>query len=119
LLKLEITDALQAQGPAPESAFWLSMALPGLGQVANGDLQGGILLGGLTAAAWAWLVNKLRQAGQAPDGTSRDVAYGDAAWAGALALLGHGFTAYNAAEQARFINIMIEWDLLSRPRLKF
>lgn len=119
LLKLEIADALQLQGPAPELAFWMSMGLPGLGQISNGDLQGGLLLGGLTAAAWAWLVNKLRQAGDAPDRTARNVAYGDAAWAGALAVLGHAFTAYNAAEQARFINVMIEWDLVSRPRLKF
>lgn len=119
LLKLEIADALLAEGPKPEKAFWMSMVLPGLGQISNGDLQGGLLLGGLTAAAWAWLVNKLRQADQAPDDASKAVAYGDAAWAGALAGLGHAFTAYNAAEQVRFINIMIEWDLLSRPRLKF
>jgi hypothetical protein len=119
LLKLEIADSLQAQGVKPENAFWMSMALPGLGQVSNGELQGGLLLGGLTAAAWAWLVTKLQQAGRAPDEASRSVAYGDAAWAGALALAGHVFTAYNAAEQARFINVMVEWDFLSKPRLKF
>jgi hypothetical protein len=118
LLRLEIADALQASGPSPDSAFWMSLALPGLGQVVNGDLQGGVLLGGLTAAAWVWLVGKLGQASRATDDASRNVAYGDAGWAGLLVGVGHLFTAYNASEQARFINITIEWDILSRPRLK-
>lgn len=117
LLKLEIKDALAVQGARPERAFWMSLALPGLGQMAHGDVQGGLLLGGLTAAAWAWMAGKLDQAGRL-EGDRRQVAYGDAAWAGSLALLGHAFTAYNAAEQARFINIVIQWDLLSKDRLQ-
>ena len=52
------------------------------------------------------------------DDAVRRVAYGDAAWGGGLAVLGHAFTALNAAEQARFINIVVEWDLLSKDRLK-
>jgi hypothetical protein len=116
LLKLELKDALLAPRARPERAFWMSLLLPGLGQVSHGDLQGGILLGGLTASAWAWMASKLGQAG-ALDGSDRQVAYGDAAWAASLAVLGHGFTAMNAAEQARFINIVVEWDLLSKDRL--
>jgi hypothetical protein len=116
LLKLELKDALAAPRARPDKAFWMSFLVPGLGQVAHGDVQGGILLGGLTLSAWIWMGSKLAQAGSLDDEGKR-VAYGDAAWAGGLALLGHAFTAMNAAEQARFINIVVEWDLLSKDRL--
>jgi hypothetical protein len=118
LLKLELRDALVAPLAKPERAFWMSAILPGLGQIAHGDLQGGILLGGLTLSAWIWMGSKLAAAQGSDDDAARKVAYGDAAWAGGLALLGHGFTAMNAAEQARFINIVIEWDVLSKDRLQ-
>lgn len=116
LLKLELKDALAAPRAKPNRAFWMSLAVPGLGQIAHGDIQGGILLGGLTFSAWAWMGSKLAQSA-GMDAAGRRIAYGDAAWAGGLALLGHGFTAMNAAEQARFINIVVEWDLLSKDRL--
>jgi hypothetical protein len=117
LLKWEIKDALASPRARPDRAFWLSLLLPGLGQVSQGDVQGGVLLGGLTFAAWLWLGGKL-VAAQGADEAGRRVAYGDAAWAASLALVGHTFTALNAAEQARFINIVVGWDLLSRDRLK-
>lgn len=117
LLQLQIKDALAAPRVRPERAFWMSLLLPGLGQVTLGDTQGGVLLGGLTLSAWIWMGSKLVQAA-ASQGDDRQVAYGDAAWAGSLALLGHGFTAMNAAEQAGFINVVVEWDLLSKDRLK-
>jgi hypothetical protein len=118
LLKLELQDALAAPIAKPERFFWMSFFVPGLGQVAQGDLQGGLLLGGLTVSAWVWMGTKLAAANDATDDAGRKVAYGDAAWAGSLALLGHGFTAANAAENARFMNIVVEWDLLSKPRLQ-
>lgn len=116
LLKLELKDALAAPRARPDKAFWYSFFIPGLGQIAHGDVQGGILLGGLTLSAWIWMGSKLAQAGSL-DEDGRKVAYGDAAWAGGLAVLGHAFTAMNAAEQARFINIVVEWDVLSKDRL--
>jgi hypothetical protein len=118
LLKLEIKDALEAPVVKPERYFWMSFFVPGLGQIAQGDLQGGLLLGGLTVSAWVWMGTKLAAANNAADDVGRKVAYGDAAWAGSLALLGHGFTATSAAENARFMNIVLEWDLLSKPRLQ-
>ena len=118
LLKLEIRDALAAPMAKPERAFLMSAILPGLGQIAHGDLQGGILLGGLTLSAWIWMGSKLAAAQGTDDDSTRRVAYGDAAWAGGLAVLGHAFTAMNAAEQARFINIVVEWDVLSKDRLQ-
>lgn len=116
LLKLELKDALASPRARPDRAFWMSFFMPGLGQIAHGDVQGGILLGGLTLSAWIWMGSKLAQVG-ALDDEGRRIAYGDAAWAGGLAMLGHAFTAMNAAEQARFINIVVEWDLLSKDRL--
>ena len=118
LLKLELKDALAAPVAKPETYFWMSFFIPGLGQIAQGDLQGGLLLGGLTVSAWVWMGAKLAMANNATDDASRQVAYGDAALAGGLGLLGHGFTAMNAAENARFMNIVVEWDLLSKPRLQ-
>jgi hypothetical protein len=116
LLKLELKDALAAPVGRPERAFWMSFLVPGLGQVSQGDIQGGILLGGLTASAWVWMASKLAVAHNAGDDDTRQTAYGDAAWAGGLALLGHTFTGMNAAENVRFMNIVLEWDILSRPR---
>lgn len=118
LLKLELKDALAAPVAKPERAFWMSFFIPGLGQISQGDLQGGLLLGGLTVSAWVWMGTRLAQANQTDEDGTRRVAYGDAAWAGSLAMLGHAFTAMNAAENARFMNIVIEWDLLSKPRLQ-
>jgi hypothetical protein len=118
LLKLEIDDALAAPLAPPERSFWLSLLLPGLGQAANGDLEGGLLLGGLTAAAWIWAGSRFVQARQAPDAATQGVAYGDAGLGAGLAVLGHGFTALNAAEEAHVFNVQLHWDLLSRDRLK-
>ena len=118
LLKLEIDDALAAPLAQPERSFWLSFLLPGLGQAANGDLEGGLLLGGLTAAAWIWAGSRFIQARQAPDAATQGVAYGDAGLGAGLAVLGHGFTALNAAEEAHLFNVQLHWDLLSRDRFK-
>lgn len=118
LLKQEADELLAARREDPSRYFWMSLGLPGLGQAAQGDLQGATLLGGLSAAAWVWLVTKLVAADRADDDLLRRVSYGDAAFAGSLAILGHAFAASNAAEQARFTNITVSWDLLSKPRLR-
>ncbi len=118
LLKLELKDALEAPVAKPERAFWMSFFVPGLGQISQGDLSGGLLLGGLTLSAWVWMGEKLLEANNAGDAASRQVAYGDAAFGGSLALMGHAFTAMNAQENAHLMNIVVEWDLLSKPRLQ-
>ncbi len=117
-LKLEIIDALAARGPLPEDAFLMSLALPGLGQAANGDLQGGLLLGALSVAAWWWAGGKLAVAQNDPDPATRAGAERDAWLGGGLGVLAHFFAAVNAAEWARMINVVAEWDLLNHSRVK-
>ncbi|HXC65524.1 MAG TPA: hypothetical protein VNZ67_14265, partial [bacterium] len=118
LLKLEIDDALAAPLEKPERSFWMSFWLPGLGQAANGDLEGGLLMGGLTGLAWIWAGSRLAQARQSSDPATQGVADGDAALGAGLAVLGHCFTALNAGEEAHLFNVRLQWDLLSRDRLK-
>src|SRR6185369_11717250 len=74
LLKLELKDALAAPVAKPERAFWMSFFVPGLGQISQGDLQGGLLLGGLTVSAWVWMGTRLAQANQTDDDATRRVA---------------------------------------------
>jgi hypothetical protein len=117
LLAMEIQDTLNADFFSPGKAFFWSLALPGTGQVLNGDVQGGVLMAGLSGAAWWWALSRLAAAQTAPDDATRRSALGDAAWGIPLVLFAHGFSASTASSQARFLNLTIEWDILAKQRL--
>lgn len=117
LLSQEIQETLNTGFFSPGRSFFWSLAIPGAGQIVNGDVQGGLLMAGLSGAAWWWAASRLAVAQNSSDDATRKAALGDAAWGLPLVAFAHGFAATTASSQARFVNLTIEWDILSRQRL--
>ncbi len=118
VLRMQIQDLRAAEWARPERSFWWSLGLPGTGQWINGDLQGGVIMAGLAGAAWWWAVSRLVAGIRDGDPGTRRAAFGDAAFGAPLVLLAHGFAAANASAQAHFLNITLEWEIMSKPRLQ-